>query len=350
MTRKVRNGDAGKTPELSMERRKVLLGAGALAAASHLPFGVSAPAVAADGAAKTLRLASLRFGSFNWLLDTILAEGFDKEENLELAVRKLATSQGGPVALMSGEADLIVSDWPWAMRQRSRSEAVRFAPYSSSLGAVMVAPDSEFKTLADLKGKRMGVAGSAIDKSWILMRAYAQKTIGIDLANHVTPVFGAPPLLTEEMRSGRLDAVLNFWTFSARLRGAGFRELLTMSTVMTGLGVTPPPPMVGFVWNDAIETKQPDAVPAFLRAVSRANEVLRTSDEAWERLRKSVKAKTDGEFAALIETYRAGIPQDWTPDYTASAQTLLELLKELGSSDLIGAKTKFDPKLFHGTA
>ena len=65
----------------------------------------------------------------------------------------MATNQAGPVALLSGEADVIVSDWPWALRQRAMGEHTKFAPYSSALGAVMVAPDSPMKTLADLKGK-----------------------------------------------------------------------------------------------------------------------------------------------------------------------------------------------------
>ena len=158
----------------------------------------------------------------------------------------MATNQAGPVALLSGEADVIVSDWPWALRQRAMGEHVKFAPYSSALGAVMVAPNSPIKKLADLKGKKLGVAGGAIDKSWLLLRAYSKKELGTDIAELALPSYGAAPLLTEETRSGRLDAVLNFWTYAARLEGDNYRTVIGMDDVLKALGIEPVPALVGF--------------------------------------------------------------------------------------------------------
>ena len=115
----------------------------------------------------------------------------------------MATNQAGPVALLSGDADVIVSDWTWALRQRALGEHLKFAPYSSALGARDGAEGHRRSSqLADLKGKKLGVAGGAIDKSWLLLRAYSRKTLGTDIADLAEPVFGAAPLLTEEMRSG----------------------------------------------------------------------------------------------------------------------------------------------------
>lgn len=337
-------------------RRQVLAGIGAGAAAIALAGGLAgglagalAKRVMAAGK-PTVRLAALRYGSLQWLLETIVSEKLAEANGFVLDVRKIASAQAGPIALLSGEADVIVTDWPWAMRQRSKGEDVRFAPYSSALGAVMIAPDSQFKTLADLKGKRIGVAGSELDKSWIMLRAYAKKAFDLDLARAATPVYGAPPLLTEEMRAGRLDALLNFWTYSARLKGGGFQELIGMDAVMEGLGISPAPPMVGYVWSRKFEDEQPEALQGFLNAERKANEILKTSDAAFERLRGMMKAKDEAEFEALRATYRSGIPDGWTPAHTAAAEELLKLLKELGSEDLIGTDTKFDAKLFHGTA
>ena len=114
----------------------------------------------------------------------------------------MATNQAGPVALLAGEAEIIVSDWTWAMRQRSLGDKVRFYPYSAALGAVMVPKGSPVTALVDLTGMRLGVAGTAIDKSWLLLRAYSQKMLGKDIADFTRPVFGAAPLLTEEIRRG----------------------------------------------------------------------------------------------------------------------------------------------------
>ena len=108
-----------------------------------------------------------------------------------------------------GEAvDAIVEDWLLVSRQRSDGVPLTFIPYSS-IGAVMVQPDSPIATLADLKGKKLGVAGGPLDKGWLMLQAYARQKYGIDLATEVEPVYGAPPLLTEKLKSGELDAVLN---------------------------------------------------------------------------------------------------------------------------------------------
>ena len=131
----------------------------------------------------TLRVASLKFGSLSWVLETISAEGLaEKPPGSNSSIIDVATNQAGPVALLSGDADVIVSDWTWALRQRALGEHLKFAPYSSALGAVMVATDFPIAPLADLKGKKLGVAGGAIDKSWLLLRAYSKKTFGTDIA------------------------------------------------------------------------------------------------------------------------------------------------------------------------
>ena len=323
-----------------IDRRRVLLAGGAALAG----FGLGVPAHAAVG---TLRVASLKFGSLSWVLETIRAEGLAEKVGLKLDVLEVATNQAGPVALLSGEADVIVSDWPWALRQRGLGEQLKFAPYSSALGAVMVPKDSKIAQLVDLEGKKLGVAGGAIDKSWLLLRAYSRNTLGKDIGDMAEPVFGAAPLLTEELRSGRIDAVLNFWTYAARLSGAGFRELIGMDEVLKALGIDPVPSLVGFIWREKTEEEKGPAIAAFLDVVANANAILAQSDSAWERIRGLVKPNDDAELAAIKAFYRAGIPAPWNAADTAAAQKLTQVLKDAGAGQFIGDGTQFDPKLFH---
>jgi len=323
-----------------IDRRQLLLAGGSALAGLSLPFGSA-------NAAGALRVASLKFGSFSWLLETIRAEGLADKAGLQIIVVEVATNQAGPVALLSGEAEVIVSDWPWALRQRALGEHVKFAPYSSALGAVMVAPNSPIQTLADLKGKKLGVAGGAIDKSWLLLRAYSKKELGTDIAEMVSPSFGAAPLLTEETRSGRLDAILNFWTYAARLQGDNYRTVVGMDAVLKGLGIEPVPSLVGFIWREGTEEKKPAEIAAFLSVVQQGNAVLATSDAAWDRIRHLVRPESDTEFAAIKAYYRAGIPRPWTGAETRSAEKLTHLLVDVGGPQLLGSDTQFDPKLFH---
>jgi len=74
---------------------------------------------------------------------------------------------------------------------------------------------SGIKTLADLKGKKIGVAGGPLDKSWLLLQGMAKQEHDFDLKTENEIAFGAPPLLAEKTRQGELDAMLNFWHYNA---------------------------------------------------------------------------------------------------------------------------------------
>jgi NitT/TauT family transport system substrate-binding protein len=252
-----------------------------------------------------------------------------------------------PVALYGGSADVVVTDWPWALRQRAMGEAVKFAPFSGALGAVVVPADSPIKSLADLKDKKLGVAGSSTDKSWLLLRAHAQKELGADLADYAKPQYGAAPLLTEQLKDGRLDAVLNFWTFTARLEAQGFRRLISMSDVMAALGVDPQPALVGFIWKEGAEAELLPAINGLLAAAREANALLAASDAPWERLRPMMKAADDKEFAALKAGYRDGIRGDWSAADMKSAEKIMDILLSAGDAELAGKGTRFDPKAFY---
>jgi NitT/TauT family transport system substrate-binding protein len=292
-----------------------------------------------------LRIGTLRFGSVNWVLDTIAAEGLDTKEGVGFERVELAANQALTVALLAGDLDLIVSDWLWAMRQRAEGEQLLFAPYSSALGAVM-APAGGVVTLSDLRGRRIGVAGGALDKSWLLLRAHAREAVDGDLASLAEPVYGAPPLLSEQIRLGRIDAVLTYWNFAARLDAAGLRRIVDMAEVVAALGARPAPPLVGFVWRASPAEPKADALARFFRAVAGANAILGRQDAAWERLRPAMQAKSEAEFTRLRDYFRAGIPAPWDATHTRAAERLFGILRELGGPALTGERTRFDAALF----
>jgi NitT/TauT family transport system substrate-binding protein len=321
-----------------LTRRELLAAGSALTASALLPRLAMAAA--------PVRLTSVKFGSVSWVIETMRAEGIDKKHNLDLQIVEVANNPAAPVALLSGAADVIVSDWTWALRQRARGDDLKFAPYSSALGSVMLPKNSTIKSLGDLEGKKIGVAGTGIDKSWILLRAYSRKTLGKDIANFAEPVFGAAPLVAEEFKNGRLDAVLDFWTYAARLKAEGARELLTMADVIKGMGVTPTPALVGFIWSEKNVRDKSIPIDTLLAAIADANTVLASSDAAWRRLRPLIKPASDAELLAIRDYYRSGITGSWGAADTAAAKKLTNLLIEFGDTELVGDGTHFDQNLF----
>lgn len=320
--------------------RRVSMGLGALVVALTCVVGA---AVAAE--LGVVRLGVLKFGTVNWELDVIRHHGLDAAEGFELEVQGFAGGMATDVALMGGAVDGIVDDWLWVSRQRAEGVALTFVPYSSSVGALMVRADGGIETLADLAGKKVGIAGGPLDKSWLLIRALAEERHGIDLAAVVEPAYGAPPLLTEKFRTGELDAVLNYWHYAARLEAEGFRRLIGAGEAQAALGVPADLPQLGYVFHEEWALAHAELVAAFVRASRAAKAIMRDSDQEWERLRPLTKAADDATLAALRTRFREGIVEHWGPAERQAAAELYLALAELGGEELVGPS----PTLVEGT-
>ncbi|MEL6210478.1 MAG: ABC transporter substrate-binding protein, partial [Pseudomonadota bacterium] len=297
------------------------------------------PAAAAD---KTIRVGVLKFGTVNWLMQTISSRGLDRAEGVVLEVVPLAGKAATAIAFQAGDADMIVTDWVWAMRQRKNGKVLRFSPYSTALGAVVTR-----EALADicgLRGKTVGVVGGELDKSWLVLQALVHQNCGFSLVEETEQLFGAPPLMSKQLENGVIDAVSTYWPFAARLRAAGNPELIAVAEAMKALRIEPAPPLIGFVWDEA--TADPATVEGFLRAVRAAGAVLATDDAAWEDLRPLMRAKSEAEFLALRDAYRAGIPEPWTGANTLAAQRLYDVLVDRAGSKFLTEAGAFDRLVF----
>ncbi|MGI9489486.1 MAG: ABC transporter substrate-binding protein [Geminicoccaceae bacterium] len=291
-----------------------------------------------------LRLGVLGFGTVNWELDVIKTNGLDEERSFTLAVEGFAGGQATKVALQGDAVDGIVSDWFWVSRQRAEGEKFVFIPYSSTVGALMTPPESDIQSLEDLKGKKIGVAGGELDKSWLMVQAVAKERHGIDLADEVEAIFGAPPLLNEKVETGELDAVLNYWHFCARLEAKGYNRLLGVNEATEELGITSDVPQLGYVFREEFANENADLIEAFADA-SRAAKALMQTDEEWERLREKTKAADDTTLETLKARFQEGIPLSWGEIERADAAQLYELMGKLGGEELVGPS----PVLVEGT-
>lgn len=288
-------------------------------------------------AAEVMRIGTLRFGSFSWELAVIRRHGLDHDAGITLDLHEFASSPASQVALQAGSVDLIVQDWLWVVRERSTGADWSFVPFSSALGAVVVPPGSPLTSLPDLKGRRLGVAGSAIDKSWLILRAYASHRFGLDLARAVEPRFAPPALLAEELRAGRLDAALTFWPFVARAESEGMRRLVDMAEAVRGLGLPPDLAFVGYVFSEKWARSHAQGLAGFLEAARRAQDILAHDDAEWQALAPLTGAQTPEELIRLREAYRAGIPRPLpAAEEEKAAAALLRLLAETGGPSLLG--------------
>ncbi|MER8578860.1 ABC transporter substrate-binding protein [Mesorhizobium sp. M1423] len=322
----------------SFSRRTVLAGLGF----SLVPVMASR---AADESPR-VRLGVLRFGTAAWELGVIQRHSLDRKGGVAIEVRELASGEAGKVALLAGSVDMIVSDWVWVMRQRSEGAGLVFSPYSRAVGALELPASSPIRKLEELEGKRLGVAGGPLDKSWILLRALSLRETERDLANIVQPVFGAPPLLEQEFLAGRLDGALTSWNFAARLEAAGARPLLTVSDMLSRLGVSRDIPMLGYVFQESWARANPDAIARFMDVSKAAKTILATSDSEWQALAPQLGTDDKPLQIALRNAYRAGIPRSFGNREVEDGGRLFSVLARLGGEALVGRADTLDPSIF----
>jgi NitT/TauT family transport system substrate-binding protein len=292
---------------------------------------IATPANAAD----TIRLAIQKTGTVAWELAVIRAHGLDRRAGIEIAVLELATPEAGKIALRGGSADVIVSDWLWVSRERHLGAKLVFYPYSSAVGAVMVPAASPMKSLADLKGKSLAVAGGPLDKSWLLLQG-ALKQDGIDLKTQASINYGAPALLAEKTLRGEFDATLNYWNFSAALEARGMRRLASVEDILPKLGVNGRPAMIGYVFDENWAAKNRNAVERFLDATRTAKDILASSEVEWQRIAPLIGAADATALKTYRDRYREGIPRRPIADEEADARTLYRVLARLGGAELVG--------------
>jgi NitT/TauT family transport system substrate-binding protein len=209
----------------------------------------------------------------------------------------------------------------------------------------MVPAGSDIRTLADLKGRKLGVAGGPLDKSWLMLRALMIRQHGFDPDKDTAKIFAAPPLLNEQVRNGGIDAVLNYWHFAARLKASGLREVATVEQIARELGIATDVPIIGYVFSEAWAGKNGQAVQGFLRASRSAKTIMGKSDAEWQRLAPLTKAEDDATLAALRDGYRDGIPTAWGQAERDDAAKVYDILAKLGGRELVGDS----PHLANGT-
>jgi len=300
-------------------------------------------------AADRIRLAVQKTGTLAWELDVIRTHGLDRKLDLDIATLELASTEAGKIALKGGSADMMLSDWLWVARERSLGDTLVFYPSSSMLGAIMVPAQSPIRTLADLKGRKLAVAGGPIDKSWLLTQALARRA-GVDLRKEASIVYGAPPLLSEKALQGETDATLTYWNFCAELESKGFRRAVAMDAVMQGLGAKGPVAIVGYTFDSAFAARNRSAVDRFLDAMRQAKEILATSDTEWQRLAKRIGTSEPKALVLYRQRYAEGIARRAVADEEADARGLYRVLAEVGGTDLVGPARELAPGTFYRPA
>ncbi len=292
-----------------------------------------------------IKLGAMAAGTLNWELAAMQNQGLLDKAEFSVENIALANQQAGKVALQSGAVDMIVSDWIWTSSMRAAGTPLSFYPFSDTSGALIVPADSPIKSLADLKGKKLGVAGGELDKNWLLLQALGQQQ-QLDLNASVEKIYGAPPLLSQQLLDKRLEALLTFWQFAAHLEAQGYRVLLTGEDIIRQLGITETVPSIGYVFKQDWADQHKTALKQFLAPSKQARNTLCSSDAEWQKILPLTDASNPSEQQKLRERYCQGRIEQWGTSQQTAAAKIYSLLHQLSNNKLTGNSAQLQAGTF----
>jgi NitT/TauT family transport system substrate-binding protein len=267
----------------------------------------------------TLRIGVQTSGTLDWEL-SVLPESPD----FKIEIQPVATSEAAKIALQSGAVDMIVSDFLFVSQTRNTGFDFTFYPYSDTSGALMVAANSPIQNVKDLVGKRVGIAGGELDKNWLLLQAVGKKE-NLDLNKTTEKAFGAPPLISEQLKNQRVDAILTHWHFAAQLESQGYKQLLDGKALEQNLGISENVPTLGYVFKESWANAHKTELKAFFTATSDAKNRLCDDTKLW----KKATAKMENTPEILRQRYCDGRVNSWNAENQKAAQQLYSVLFSL---------------------
>ena len=232
-------------------------------------------------------------------------------------------------------------------RTRARRQS-RLLSYSSTLGAVMAPANSAIAGIADLKGKKLAIAGGPLDKSWLMLQAVARRG-GLDLKTQANIVYGAPPLaVARRPCRARTTATLTFWNFCAELEGQGLQARDRHGgRSRSGSAPSGPVAMLGYAFDGDWAAKNNVGGRPFPRSRRQGQGHPRPSPDEWQRLapRIGVTDKAGARNLSPALQRRHSAPPD--RGRGADARALYRVLAEIGGADLVGPARELDKGTFY---
>ena len=284
-------------------------------------------------------------GSPRYLLYTMKRLGLDHEHGFHLDLELVSDELEGGVEtveakLQDGDADLIDIDYISTARERADgAPIVAFHPYGRTVGGLVAHEDSDIDSLADLRGKRVGVV-RRLDKNWILVRAACRESHGFDPDDAATPVeAGSKVELTRMIRAGEVDAVLQFWPIVPEITERGpYEEVLPMSELVQELsGTDNKLPISTFLTSEGYLDENRETARAFADAYRATVDRLVADDEPWEVVGEKLMTHDDPAIVrAVRDGWRDMVVRDWDAETVAGMERLFDSLHGIGGTEALG--------------
>lgn len=296
--------------------------------------GVQADTPKGDGGVLRLLVNSSGTQSFPPFVIKKLA--LDKKYNFVLETVPSTTTQTSRTAIQGGSADMGLFGSTDIARMRGAGvDVVGVAPFLTWANTVLVPIDSPVKTLADLKGKKVGVfTKTGLD--WIVMRTAGMRVHKIDLDKDAQISEGAVSLLRGLIEQGQLDATQMFNDLTPAMLASGkFRLLDKIKDYIEALGL-PNTPFLIYTVDNKYAAAKPQNVKAYLAAYQEAMHILQTDEGPWLERASELKMMEPEVVRTLIKETRPVLMSKFTDHTEADIKKTFDILLEVAGPDVLG--------------
>ena len=313
-----------------MQRRQLLLAASAALAAPMIARAQSQPKVTIAVGGKNLL----------YYLPLTIAEtlGYFKDEGLDFTIVDFAGGSRALQAVVGGSADVVSGAYEHTINMQSKGQFMREFALQGRVPQIVLGVNPKtmpnYKTIADLKGKKVGVTapGSSTNVmlNFVLARAGLKPTdvsvIGVGAGNGAVAA----------MRSGQIDAISNLDPVITLLKRSGDLNIVsdTRNVAESDKVFGGPMPAGCMYAPQAYIDKHPQTIQAIANAIVRANKWIQ-------------QAGASDIVKAVPESYLLGDRAVYIDAFLASKGALSPdgLLPEAGPATALHALASIDPKI-----
>ena len=281
----------------------------------------------------------------------IIDQGIDRKYGIAAEYRAYPTLDGLFTAIRGKDVDIGFAGWTAIAQFRSKGFAVTMVfPVGRGVTVDVIVPAaSPIKSIAELKGKKVGTFAGAAGTATVLFRVVASKFHGFDPGKTGDLQFAGPGLLPALLDKGEIDAAVMFDPLAAKLIGSGkYRSIGNLADAYKA-GTGDDFLWIGYSTNDDFMRSQPEALKNFTRAWLEAVDYVKSHPAVFEEYGKKY-----GLEPAAIALLRERVIADYTTTWNDASITPLRRFAEMANEVMGGGyldtvpatafSTQFDPR------
>jgi NitT/TauT family transport system substrate-binding protein len=263
-------------------------------------------------------------------------QGFFKQEGLDVRMKVYDSSDPIFVDLRKGEQQIAVASIESVIADAYKGGKVRIVAGSAKRPPHFIIAQPEIKSLADLKGKTIGVVSMHEGTTFFI--ADIAKAGGFKLNDVKVEAVGGSPTRQRLLKEKKIDAGLQPYPLSYEAEAAGFSNLGPIARLVPDYQFTSV--MVDQDWAKANRA----ALVGFLRALRRGTEYMFAHpDESAEVGARELRTTLAYARRAIEDTAQMDIMSRDLSVVPASLQRVFNIMQEDGA---IGRDVPFEPTRF----